>query len=143
VGSLDIRLLPDEDPEAFVARLAGVIGDEEVQIEPGAPPVPSSVSPLESDFLRVLGSSVKRRVPGSVVLPTMTPGASDSRFFRQRGVAAYGLVPILIDQKELARMHGIDERISIANLRLGMEVIYDVLCALCTGAAGDGAGRKG
>jgi acetylornithine deacetylase/succinyl-diaminopimelate desuccinylase-like protein len=132
-AGLDIRLLPDEDLEAFLARLEQVIGDDAVRIEPGATPIPSSVSHPDGAFWRALAGSLQARVPESIVLPVMTPGASDSRFFRQRGVAAYGLVPIAIDEGELSGMHGIDERISIENLRLGTQVIYDVLCALCTG----------
>ena len=74
---------------------------------------------------------LRREVPGCVVVPALTPGGTDSRFFRQRGVAAYGLIPIAIDRGELNRMHGIDERISLDNLRLGTRVVYDVLREAC------------
>lgn len=38
-----------------------------------------------------------------------------------------GLFPILITPAERTRFHGIDERLSIENLRLGVEVTYRVL----------------
>lgn len=40
-----------------------------------------------------------------------------------RRETACGLIPITIDQGELDRMHGIDERISLDNLCLGTRVV--------------------
>lgn len=131
VAGLDVRLLPDEDPIVFLVHLACAIDDQRVTIELDQRPVPSSVSPFESDFFSALEQVLRRSLPGCVVVPTQTPGGTDSRFFRRRGVPAYGLVPIAIDRGELNRMHGIDERISLENLRLGIRVVHDLLDALC------------
>ena len=60
----------------------------------------------------------------------LTPGTTDSCFFRQKGVNSYGLFPAIIDPSELGRFHGIDERISFENLLLGIQIIYDVLVEL-------------
>jgi acetylornithine deacetylase/succinyl-diaminopimelate desuccinylase-like protein len=51
--------------------------------------------------------------------------------FRTEEETTYGLIPIAIDPGELNRMHGIDERISLDNLRLGTRVVYDVLREVC------------
>jgi len=131
VAGLDVRLLPDEDVDAFLARLKRTITDDRVAIELDQRPVESSVSPFEGEFFSALERVLRREVPGCLVVPTLTPGGTDSRFFRQRGVAAYGLIPIAIDLGELNRMHGIDERISLDNLRLGTHVVYGVLQDLC------------
>jgi acetylornithine deacetylase/succinyl-diaminopimelate desuccinylase-like protein len=40
---------------------------------------------------------------------------------------AYGFMPMLLDNHELSRIHGIDERISTANLRFGVQVVYETL----------------
>ena len=130
-AGLDVRLLPDEDVDAFLAGLRRTIADDRVEIELDQRPIRSSVSPFENEFFSALERVLRRTVPGCVVVPTQTPGGTDSRFFRQRGVAAYGLIPIAIDQGELNRMHGIDERISLDNLRLGTRVVYEVLQELC------------
>jgi acetylornithine deacetylase/succinyl-diaminopimelate desuccinylase-like protein len=130
-AGLDVRLLPDEDVDAFLAELRRIIADDRVEIELARRPVRSSVSPFANEFFSTLEHVLRRNVPGCVVVPMQTPGGTDSRFFRQRGVAAYGLIPIAIDQGELNRMHGIDERISLDNLRLGTRVVYDVLREVC------------
>jgi carboxypeptidase PM20D1 len=131
VAGLDVRLLPDEDVDAFLARLKRIIADDRVAIELDRRPVESSVSPFEGEFFSALERVLRRELPGCVVVPTLTPGGTDSRFFRRRGVAAYGLIPIAIDLGELNRMHGIDERISLDNLRMGTRVVYEVLSELC------------
>ena len=130
-AGLDVRLLPDEDPDAFLEQLGRIIADDRVQIELDEQPVRSSVSPFDSDFFSTMDRVLQRNVPDCVVVPMQTPGGTDSRFFRQRGVPAYGLIPIAIDQGELNRMHGIDERISLDNLRLGIRVVHDVLSEVC------------
>lgn len=133
VAGLDVRLLPDEDPDAFLAHLERLVTDDRVGIELDHPPVPSSISPVEGEFFSALEQVLGERVPGSLVVPMQTPGGTDSRFFRRRGVSAYGLMPIVIGRGELRRMHGVDERISLENLRLGTRVIYQALQSLCDG----------
>jgi acetylornithine deacetylase/succinyl-diaminopimelate desuccinylase-like protein len=46
-------------------------------------------------------------------------------------VPSYGFVPMLLGPEELGGMHGNDERISLANLRLGIEVLYKVVERVC------------
>jgi acetylornithine deacetylase/succinyl-diaminopimelate desuccinylase-like protein len=57
----------------------------------------------------------------------MTSGFTDSRIYRVRGVPAYGFVPCLLQPEELAGVHGHNERISVENLRLGLQVLYEVV----------------
>jgi acetylornithine deacetylase/succinyl-diaminopimelate desuccinylase-like protein len=130
-AGLDMRLLPDEDVGAFVAGLERIIDDERVRLEIPDAVEKSSVSPFAGGFYDALAGVLKRHVPESVSVPMLTPGATDSCFFRRKGVAAYGLMPIVIDSGEISRMHGIDERISLENLQLGTQIVYDVLSAMC------------
>jgi acetylornithine deacetylase/succinyl-diaminopimelate desuccinylase-like protein len=130
-AGLDVRLLPDEDVDAFIEELQRIIADDRVRIELPFRPGKSSVSPFEGGFFAALENALRRRVSGSIVAPMQTPGGTDSRFFRERGVAAYGLIPIVIEEGEINRMHGIDERISLDNLRLGTRIIHDVLNEMC------------
>ncbi len=126
-ATFDIRLLPDRDPQAFVEKLKAMIADEHVQVEMLHAPELSQPSPVDSEFFRTLRAVLSEHVPQGVTVPMLTPGTTDSGFFRARGVQCYGLFPAVISPDELARFHGIDERLSVANLRLGTQVIYDVL----------------
>lgn len=127
---LDVRLLPGKSPEAFVARLRRATRDERVHIELLRDPQPSPPSSMDTEFAQALTRTLRELVPGSLCAPFLTPGATDSCFFRRRGIHSYGLFPAILSPDDLAGFHGIDERISIENLRLGVQVIYTVLSRL-------------
>ena len=130
-ATLDLRLLPDENPRAVIQQLETVIADERIEFQLPETINQSSVSDFSSLFFTALEETLQSRIPGTLVTPILTPGGTDSLFYRQKGVNAYGLVPILIDNAEVDRMHGIDERISIENLALGIDIMTGVLEKLC------------
>jgi acetylornithine deacetylase/succinyl-diaminopimelate desuccinylase-like protein len=112
---LDIRMLPDENVDAFYQRLAEVIDDPRVTIvpediyRPAAPP-----SEIDSEMFRILERNAKKMYPGVTVLPTMSTGATDMAQVRAKGMQAYGIGPAQT-REELTSgrgAHGDDERIS-------------------------------
>jgi acetylornithine deacetylase/succinyl-diaminopimelate desuccinylase-like protein len=56
--------------------------------------------------------------------------STDSAKFREVGITAYGFEPFKLDDGELERSHGDDERVSVANLRFALEFLYDILIEL-------------
>jgi len=65
------------------------------------------------------------------MVPWMSTGGTDSRILRDRGVPAYGFVPIILDVRERQRVHGVDERLSVENLNRGIKATYDLTTTLC------------
>ncbi len=129
-ATLDCRLLPDVDPDEFLAALRAVIGDERVEIEV-INRYQGAASPLDSEFTRVVSEVVSEMVEGARLIPELTPGFTDSRIYRMRGVPAYGFVPCVLPPGDLATIHGHNERISVENIRLGLQVMYEVVRRLC------------
>ncbi|HEY8491060.1 MAG TPA: M20/M25/M40 family metallo-hydrolase [Dehalococcoidia bacterium] len=130
-ATLDVRLLPDTDPERFVQRLRDVIDDPQVQVEV----VYQSSTPTSSTqtaLYDVIEAVTRERVEGALVLPLISTGFTDSRVFRKHGVPAYGFIPALLDASELATIHGHNERLSIENLAFGTQVLYEVVRRVCT-----------
>lgn len=130
-ATLDIRLLPNRDPELFIRNLKTLIADERIEIEIIHLSEPSSTTEVNTEFYSVLSSVLQKLVPKSITVPLLTPGATDSCYFRRKGINSYGLIPIIINPGEIARFHGIDERISLENLRMGTQIIFEVLKKLC------------
>ena len=128
---LDVRLLPTTEKSEFLRKLKFVLGDDSILIESAEPPPKIGSSAMDSEFYETLARVIYRRVPQSIVTPIQTPAGTDSRFFRQKGAEAYGLLPAVLTQADLDTMHGVDERISIANLELGTRIIYETLLELC------------
>jgi acetylornithine deacetylase/succinyl-diaminopimelate desuccinylase-like protein len=130
-AGIDCRLLPDTDAEEFRRWLETTIADNQVTIEALETSAPTAISPIEGPFLDAVRRAIQRHVPSAVVFPLQVPGGTDSRYFRAHEVPAYGFFPVVLEPGELDRVHGIDERISLDNLELGVKIAYDVLEELC------------
>jgi acetylornithine deacetylase/succinyl-diaminopimelate desuccinylase-like protein len=59
--------------------------------------------------------------PGVPVFATMGTGASDSKYLRLAGIAAYGIDVAPSEDSDARRAHGHDERLPSAWLRPGYE----------------------
>jgi acetylornithine deacetylase/succinyl-diaminopimelate desuccinylase-like protein len=130
-ATLDCRLLPGQSAQAFVEELRSVIDDPKVEVEEVYRSETES-SPAQTELFDIVEEVAREAVEGAVVLPSVSTGFTDSRIFRQRGVVAYGFIPVLLEPVEAATIHGHNERISIQNLRLGMQILFETVRRLCT-----------
>lgn len=120
---VDLRLLPDTDADALVDEIRRLLGDGlEVEVLVSAPP--TSPSPRDGRLWRTLVEVLEERGP---VIPTFLPGSTDSRFFRRRGIPAYGFSPFTVDAGDLEGIHGEDERLPVDEFLRGIETMGRVL----------------
>ena len=131
-AQLDCRLLPETDAKEFHRWLLGQIADERIQIEMIQTSPPSGIAPTDNLFFQTVTETVKKHSPGAGVFPLLMAGATDGRYWRERGYPAYGFTPMILERMDLGRVHGIDERISITNLLLGIKMTKDIIRTLCT-----------
>jgi len=134
-AGIDCRILPDGSPEAFLAEVARCVEDLDVRLRPTLPESGSGVSPLTGPFWEALEGCVREEGSPGTVLPILMPGAADGRFFRRRGIPVYGFAPFRIPREERARMHGVDERLSLDNLSFGVGFFVRLLHRLVAGEA--------
>lgn len=130
-AELDCRLLPGTNAGEFHGWLEKRIADARVKIEIIQSSPPSGTAPLDNPFYRTIGKVTEKYVPGSGVFPLLMAGATDGRYWRQRGYAAYGFAPVILNREDVSSVHGIDERISADNLLLGVQMTKDILKELC------------
>jgi acetylornithine deacetylase/succinyl-diaminopimelate desuccinylase-like protein len=69
------------------------------------------------------------------VIPVMSTGATDSRFFRAAGVPSFGVSGLFADPTVDARAHGRDERMRIQSFFEGQEFLYRLTKALTSSTA--------
>jgi acetylornithine deacetylase/succinyl-diaminopimelate desuccinylase-like protein len=129
-ATIDCRLVPGYEHDAFMADLRKVVDDPRIEFE-----VPfkaeSPLTSMDTELHIAIGEACREAFPGAAVLPRVMAGFTDSRTFRRHGVPCYGFVPMLFTSQEMAGMHGNDEHVSLANLRLGVEVLYRVVERVC------------
>ena len=81
-------------------------------------------SSTNTEFYKVINSTLLDLYPESHIIPRVTTGFTDSHFTRDIGINSYGFNPIIIPLKEFRRIHGNDERVNIDAFKTG---IYDHL----------------
>ena len=128
-AEVDCRLLPDQDPDAFMKQLEGVLGDATLRIETIMAFSPA-VSSTDTDLFRAIAAVTRRHFPQATLLPSVQTGFTDSHFFRDLGITSYGYSPILVPGPDAAGVHGNNERVSVENIRRGVVVMLDVVQAV-------------
>jgi len=132
-ATLDCRLLPTTGTDDFVRDLAQVIDDPSIEIIQ-VHRHDSGQSSLDTPVAAAVAAVVRERLgKDAFVLPLLSPGFTDSHAYRAAGAAAYGFTPVLLTPADLATIHGHNERLSVANLQLGTQLLFEVVRRLaCT-----------
>jgi acetylornithine deacetylase/succinyl-diaminopimelate desuccinylase-like protein len=134
-ATINLRMIPGSDPAQLVETLKKVVADTGIQFTLSTATYPRNApSPTTTDLYRALEKSAKAVFPGVEVTPYLFQAGTDAGAWRSKGVPVYGIYPYPIDDDELSRMHGNDEKVSIASLKQGTEMIYKTLVEV--------AGRK-
>ena len=93
---LNVRLLPDTDPDEFFARLQALFkGDDNILLE--VLERPQTPGPRPMDGTDPLFTSIKntsnKLLPGAITVPGLSPASGDNEILRKLGVITYGLGP--------------------------------------------------
>ncbi|MEO8035030.1 MAG: M20/M25/M40 family metallo-hydrolase [Acidobacteriota bacterium] len=129
-ADLDIRLLPDETSDAMLERVRAAVGKNvRVEVLLESPPVLESST--DTDLYRVMVRSMIADAPGSTVAPIVSAGTSDSRYFRARGITAYGIAPFRVNYYDADTVHGIDERIRARFFSQGVHLVRGIVRDFC------------
>ena len=109
-ATIQCRLMPGETPAETLATLKRVIGDPGVAVMVDGPIDPSPETPPDPAILARYKAAADRVWPGSVVIPEMAAGASDSVYARLAGVPSFLSSTIFIED---SRAHARDERVLV------------------------------
>jgi acetylornithine deacetylase/succinyl-diaminopimelate desuccinylase-like protein len=130
-ATLDCRLLPGQDPGEFTQQVRDVIADPKVRVEPVFQSS-TLASPIQTELFGIIEDTVHDHVEEALVLPSVSAGFTDSRVFRQHGITSYGFIPYLLEQDEAMTVHGHNERITVENLRLGTQILFETVRRICS-----------
>lgn len=115
-ANVNCRIFPGTAPSAIMAVLKQVAGDPAMQIrELDSGTVPSEASPLRPDLISVITKAIHARFPGVPIVPAMSAGASDSMWFRAKGVPSYGVSGLFMKEAD-GFAHGLNERTPLSEI---------------------------
>jgi carboxypeptidase PM20D1 len=117
---VDLRILPGDSMAAVLEHVRRVVDDPAVRIGIlGAPVEPSPLSPVDGPGFRAVAAAARRVFPEALVAPGLLVASTDSTHYLRLADAVYRFRPVRLTRADLARFHGIDERIAVeAYLRL-------------------------
>lgn len=122
-ATINCRILPHDDPAQVEAQLRKLLETDRVKLNVLNQPLRSPASPMRADVMKTIEELTEQMWPGVPVVPTMSTGATDSRFLRNAGIPMYGVSGIFTEPSD-ARAHGLDERVAIPRLYDGREFMY-------------------
>jgi acetylornithine deacetylase/succinyl-diaminopimelate desuccinylase-like protein len=128
-AQLDCRLLPGEKPAEFLAGLRELIGDDSIEVE-SLLSFPASSSDAGTAFMAAVRTMSAQDLGGAPVVPSVIPGFTDSHYFRDLGIASYGFVPFILSDDDEKSVHGVNERVSLDNLRGGVQRLVTLIRVL-------------
>ena len=132
-ATLDVRMLPDEDPARFLAAVKRVINDPAVEARFPSQNTrpPGAAARLDSEPFKTI-EAANTRIYSVPTLPTMSTFATDMAQLRAKGMQCYGIGPAidLEDGPKGFGMHSDQERLLESELyrfvRFNYEVVVDL-----------------
>ncbi len=128
-ANINCRVLPGHKPEEVRQQLVDAIDDEQVIVSETEPSTAAPASPIDAELMQTIMQVSEGMWPNVPVVPTMSTGASDSRYFRNAGIPAYGVSGLFVDVDDI-RAHGRDERLGVRQFFEGNEFLSRLVTAL-------------
>lgn len=129
-ATLDVRMVPGENPQAFLESIRQVIADPSITVawaQRDTRPETADAR-LDTEAFRALEAATTRHY-ATITLPTMLTGATDMAYLRAKGVHCYGIGPAadVEDGPKGYGAHSDQERILESDLHRFVRFQYDVV----------------
>ena len=127
---VDIRLLPDAKPDEMIQRVKDAVG-KNGEVEVLLAGEATEASSPDTELFRTLANALRRAEPESSVAAIVGGGTSDSRFFRAKGITAYGVAPFKVNYYDADTVHATDERIRAKFFVEGVHLMRRIVSDFC------------
>jgi acetylornithine deacetylase/succinyl-diaminopimelate desuccinylase-like protein len=119
-ANINCRIFPGTSFRQIQDELARVAAEPKLQIQfINVGTTASPASPMRKDVTDAVRAGLDVAYKGVPIVPGQASGASDSMWFRVRGVPSYGVAPIFIkDSDDFS--HGLNERTQLFNIAPGV-----------------------
>ncbi|MGV8944360.1 M20/M25/M40 family metallo-hydrolase [Thermomonas sp.] len=120
------RIFPGVSPEAVRETLAAAVAPANATVTIDAARASSPASPIHPRLFAAVRKAVDVNYPGATLVPEMSSGGTDGRYFRIAGIPTYGVGSLLQVSPDDDRAHGIDERVRLDSFARELD-FWDVL----------------
>jgi len=134
---VNFRIRPGETVASVLEHVNSVIADPRVvaKVEARSATEPSPVSDTASAGFRAISQVARGLIPDLLVTPYLVVGGTDARHYAAITPNAYRFLPIEFEITDVARVHGNDERIGVANYGRAVRFVRALLRTTLAGAS--------
>ena len=122
-ASLDTRLLPGQSSEDACRHIRCITrdlllkgGESAIECRVLDATTPEKVSSVKSDSFQILQRTIHEVFSETVVAAGLTSVTTDSRWYFPIAEDVYRFIPMRVEQDDMRRIHGVNERIGVENL---------------------------
>jgi carboxypeptidase PM20D1 len=133
-ATVNFRVLPGDTLEAIETHVRDVIDDPEIEVEVLGGREASHVSSVESAGYEAIATAIGHVFPDAAIAPGLVLGGTDSKHYARIADDAYRFAPLELGLEDSARLHGVNERISLSNYAKAID-FYEVLLRASAGPA--------
>jgi len=128
---VNFRLMPGDTIASVCDFVRKVIGDPRVEIEvpEGAGWESPPQTDTDSQAFQGLSRVIRQVYPDAAVAPYLTLAVTDSHHYTGICSRIFRFTPFLLNETELERVHGVNERISLTNLERMVQFYHLLLRA--------------
>jgi carboxypeptidase PM20D1 len=94
---------------------------------------PSPVSPTDSRGYELIARTIRGMDDDILVAPYMVRGGTDAKYFYELSPNVYRFMMIRVDPDTIRQIHGIDERVAIADFLEAIRFYYNLIRQSMTG----------
>lgn len=128
-ANVNCRILPGHSAAEVQKTLVAVLADPEIAVTLSEKEIAGPKAQVDPAFLATVERVSAEVFPGVPVVPIMSSGATDSKYFRLAGIPAYGISGIFVDVDDV-RAHGRDERLGVVQFYEGQRFLWRLVQAL-------------
>ena len=125
---VNFRILPGETSADVFQHVSNVISDQRVKITAfEGIDEPSPASPVNGAGFKIISATIRQVFPEVIVSPTLMLASSDSRKFSDISQNIFKFAPIFVTAEDMARIHGLNERVKISDFIGGIGFYYQLI----------------
>jgi acetylornithine deacetylase/succinyl-diaminopimelate desuccinylase-like protein len=129
VANVNCRILPGHSAEEVRRQIVTALADPKIDVALDEKEIAGPKATVDAALLETVEKIASQVFPDVPVVPTMSSGATDSKYFRLAGIPAYGVSGIFVDIDDL-RAHGRDERLGVKQFYEGQEFLTRLVMEL-------------
>lgn len=127
VAKINFRLLPGDTPEMVVSRIEELVDDPAIAISYDRWNERPGVAQYPDGGFAVISEAIRTVYPDAVVVPSLLPGATDTRHYVAEADSHYRFHGAMMTAGQAGSIHGTNEYLAVESFERSIEIAMQML----------------